>query len=417
MKRVARVLGALAVTALAGGALAPAAAAGQAARARDGDARPAPVTLRVASYDVSLARAEPGELVADLAAGDRQARAVAEVIQITAPDVVVLGGIDTDPAGEAVDLFRERYLEVAQHGETPVAYPYAFTAPVNAGAWGSDDGDGDAGTLDGSDGGSFGGGASGGPGAGMAVLSRYPIDTASVRTFRTFLWKDMPGALLPDHPPAPADLYGAGELERLPLSSSSHWDVPVDVHGTSVHVLAAQPAPASGEEVGRLRNHDEIRFWADYIGVGGAGEYIYDDAGRPGGLTPGARFVVAGDLGADPADGPGHPGAIAQLLDHPRLRDPEPASGGAVEAGAVQRVANVGQAGDPALDTADLADDPGPGNLRLDYVLPSRNLRVLDAGVFWPMADQPGSELTGQRPFPTSAHRLVWADVRVPAWR
>jgi len=36
------------------------------------------------------------------------------------------------------------------------------------------------------------------------VLYLYPIDTNGIRTFQNFLWKDMPGALLPDDPNTPA---------------------------------------------------------------------------------------------------------------------------------------------------------------------------------------------------------------------
>ena len=64
--------------------------------------------------------------------------------------------------------------------------------------------------------------------------------------------------------------------------------------------------------------------------------------------------------------------------------------------------------GDPAYDTADFADT-APGNLRADYVLPSRaRLQVMDAGVFWPVAADPLSALTGSFPFPSSDHRLHW---------
>ena len=47
-------------------------------------------------------------------------------------------------------------------------------------------------------------------------------------------------------------------------------------------------------------------------------------------------------------------------------------------------------------------------------MLPSKALRILDAGVFWPVAADPLSRLTGVFPFPSSDHRLVWVDVRVP---
>jgi hypothetical protein len=45
-------------------------------------------------------------------------------------------------------------------------------------------------------------------------------------------------------------------------------------------------------------------------------------------------------------------------------------------------------------------------------VLPSRRLKVRDAGVFWPRSDDPLFRLVGTFPFPTSDHRLVWVDVR-----
>jgi hypothetical protein len=56
---------------------------------------------------------------------------------------------------------------------------------------------------------------------------------------------------------------------------------------------------------------------------------------------------------------------------------------------------------------------PGPGNLRADYVLPSRNLQMLAARVFWPLSTDPLFRLVGVFPFPTSDHRLVWVDVGV----
>lgn len=82
-------------------------------------------------------------------------------------------------------------------------------------------------------------------------------------------------------------------------------------------------------------------------------------------------------------------------------------------ASVLQGAANTAHRGEPALDTADFADIPGPGNLRADYVLPSRKLDVLAGAVFWPVSSDPLSRLTGTFPFPSSDHRLVWLDVRV----
>ncbi|CAN5603295.1 hypothetical protein BH20CHL6_BH20CHL6_12610 [soil metagenome] len=43
-----------------------------------------------------------------------------------------------------------------------------------------------------------------------------------------------------------------------------------------------------------------------------------------------------------------------------------------------------------------------PGNLRVDYVLPRKNLRIADGAVFWPRTDEPTFELVGAFPFPSS---------------
>ncbi|EHY86997.1 endonuclease/exonuclease/phosphatase family protein [Saccharomonospora azurea] len=364
--------------------------------------------VRVATFNASLNRAAEGELLADLSTGDdEQARAVAEVIQRSRPDVLLVNEFDYVEGGAAADAFRRNYLDVPQNGARPVHYPYAYTAPVNTGVPTGHDLNRD-GTVDGPDDahgfGHF-------PGQyGMLVLSRYPIDTEQVRTFQTFRWKDMPGALLPDDPetPEPGDWYSAEVLRTLRLSSKSHWDVPVQVGRRTVHVLAAHPTPPSfdgPEDRNGTRNHDEIRFWADYV-TPGKGRYIYDDDGRRGGLPAGERFVVVGDYNADPFDGDSTDDAARTLLDAPRVHDTRPASAGAVAASLLQGGANGDHRGPARLDTADFSDDQ-PGNLRVDYVLPSRGMRVTGDGVFWPV---PGSRLDHLNA--ASDHHLVWVDVR-----
>jgi hypothetical protein len=53
----------------------------------------------------------------------------------------------------------------------------------------------------------------------------------------------------------------------------------------------------------------------------------------------------------------------------------------------------------------------------VDYVLPSRDLLIVDAGVFWPASTDPLHRLIGGFPFASSDHRLVWVDVRLPDLR
>ncbi len=369
--------------------------------------------VRFATFNASLNRGVEGELVADLSTpDDQQARNVAETIQRVDPDVVLINEFDYAPA--AVDLFRDNYLEVSQNGADPVEYPYAFIAPSNTGVPSGFDLNNNGQVSGGDD--AFGFGLF--PGQyGMVVYSKHPIDTAHVRTFQRFLWKDMPGALLPDDPAtaAPADWYSPEEQAVFRLSSKSHWDLPIEVDGRTVHFLVSHPTPPTfdgAEDRNGLRNHDEIRFWADYVSGPARGGYIYDDAGTTGGLRPGSSFVIAGDQNADPEDGDSVDDAILQLLDHPLVNSRfAPSSAGAPEAAALQGGANATHTGDPRLDTADFADG-APGNLRVDYVLPSRRLKVLDGGVFWPTEADPLYRLTGKFPFPTSDHRLVWIDVR-----
>ena len=250
---------------VAGGALAAPASAQPAAPADPSTATP---TVRVATYNLSLNRAAAGQLEADLSTGTNvQARTVAEIIQRTNPDVVLLNEFDYVAGDVAADLFRENYLEVSQNGAAPVEYPYAFVAPSNTGIPSGFDLNND-GTVGGPDD-ALGFGFFEGQ-FGMAVLSKYPIATDDVRTFQNFLWKDMPGALLPDDlaTPEPADWFTPEELEVVRLSSKSHWDVPVQVGKTTIHVLASHPTPPTfdaAEDRNGRRNHDEIRFWADYI--------------------------------------------------------------------------------------------------------------------------------------------------------
>ena len=369
--------------------------------------------VRFATFNASLNRATEGELVDDLSTpDDEQARNVAETIQRVDPDVVLINEFDYAPG--AVDLFRDNYLERSQRGARPVRYRYAFTAPVNTGVPSGHDLDNDGTIGGGND--AYGFGEF--PGQyGMVVYSKYPILARHARTFRTFRWQDMPHAMLPDDPAtdAPADWYSDDELADVRLSSKSHWDLPIRVGRRTVHFLTSHPTPPTfdgPEDRNGTRNHDEIRFWADYVAGGRRAAYIYDDAGRRGGLHRGTPFVIAGDQNADPYDGDSADRAIWQLLRHPRIDARRaPMSKGGPEAADLQGGANADHRGDPAYDTADFADT-APGNLRADYLLPSRRLRTVGGGVFWPTTDDPLYRLTGSYPPPTSDHRMVWLDVR-----
>ncbi len=384
----------------------------------------APLTVRVATFNSSLHRDTDGQLANDLATPTNlNARKVAEILQRVRPDIVLLNEFDYDAGGLSRDRFHDNYLAVSQNGQPPLSYPYRFAPPSNTGIPSGFDYDNN-GTVNDTTGTTttsrdlYGADCYGFgwfPGQyGFVVYSRFPIRTADIRTFQSFLWKDMPGAVLPDKAgtPPPQDWYSAAELATFRLSSKNHADVPIEVApGQLIHLLASHPTPPSfdgPEDRNGHRNHDEIRFWADY--VNGA-DYLYDDTGARGGLASGQRFIILGDMNADPLDGDSYLGAINQLLQHSRIDSSFiPSSPGGTQQAQLQGGANIGQLGDPAYDTGDFSDAPGQsGNLRIDHLLPSRaGLRSIDGAVFWPLKTDPTFSLTT-----ASDHHLVWFDIGV----
>jgi hypothetical protein len=380
-------------------------------------------TVRFSTFNASLNRNSAGQLISDLSTpNNTQAKVIAEIVQRNRPDVLLVNEFDFDPTNTALTLFQTNYLSIGQNGAQPIVYPYRFTAESNTGI--PSDFDLDNNESVGGPNDAFGFGFF--PGQfGMAVYSKYPIRTSEIRTFQKFLWKDMPGALLPDDPdtPASSDWYSPAELAVFRLSSKSHWDIPIDVGKKTVHFLASHPTPPvfddppffpAGVDFNGRRNHDEIRFWADYLLPGSHSRYIYDDEGTRGGLAPGSLFVIAGDQNSDPLDGDSIPGSAQLLLEHPLVNARNaPTSAGAVQQSALQGGANLTHRSDPAFDTADFADS-APGNLRVDYVLPRKNMQIVDSAVFWPLNTDPLFALVGVFPFPSSDHRLVWVDAAIP---
>ena len=374
-------------------------------------------TVRFSTFNASLNRNNLGQLVTDLSTpNNTQAKVIAEIVQRARPDVLLINEFDFDVMGNALNLFQQNYLSIGQNGAQPIVYPYRFTAESNTGIPSGFDLNNN-GMIAGPDD-AFGFGFF--PGQfGMAVYSKYPIKTKKIRTFQRFLWKDMPGARLPDDPATPAakDWYSPEELAVFRLSSKSHWDVPVKIGRKTVHFLTSHPTPPvfdGPEDRNGTRNFDEIRFWADYISPGKKSRYIYDDKGKRGGLGGGKLFVIAGDQNSDPFDGDSIPGSAQLLLEHPLVNARNaPTSEGAVQQSALQGGANLTHEGDPKFDTADFADG-APGNLRADYVLPRKNMKIRDSAVFWPLNTDPLFPLAGVFPFPSSDHRLVWIDARVP---
>ena len=360
--------------------------------------------LRVATYNADLTRTGAGRLLHDLGRAELAAdlATVVAVIQAVRPDVLFLAGFDHDFRGRALAAFVARLAE----GPDGIDYPHSFHPPGNAGRDSGHDLDGDALLMGWGD--ALGWGRFPGHGD-MALMSRLPLDAEGARSFRSLVWADLPWAGLPAHGDGRPWPDATAEAVR-PLSSRAHWDVPVVLpDGGRLHVLAAYPTPPlfdGPEGLNRLRNRDEVAFWAHYLD----GMAVADDQGRLAG-PPEAPVVIVGDFNTDPVDGAGLKDGIARLLAHPRLRDPAPASRGAEAAAAAQGGANARHLGPAAQDTADWRDSGnGPGNLRVDYVLPDARLEVAGAGVFWPAPGEPLAEAVAEGP----AHRLVWVDIVRP---
>jgi hypothetical protein len=402
----------------------------------------APLQIRVATFNASLNRNSLGQLAIDLSmTTNNQAKRVAEIIQRAAPDIILVNEFDYDasnPTGptSALTRFHDNYLAVSQNGQAALNYPYRYIAPSNTGvatgATSVADGDFDNnGTVDitpgdqtyGND--CFGFGEFPGKFS-FAVYSKFPILTAQIRTFQLFKWKDMPNANLPDNAgtPTPKDWYTSSELNIFRLSSKNHVDLPIELKpGHVLHLLASHPTPPAfdgAEDRNGRRNFDEIRLWADYINNA---NYLTDDAGEPGGLDDDQRFIILGDLNADPKDGDslvvGGVRAVNQLRNHPRVNASfNPSSPGGTQQSQIQGGVNASHQGDPAFDTSDFSESSA-GNLRVDHILPSNvGLKPVGGGVFWPLNTDPAFGVlylsaSQTQSNQTTDHRLVWTDFEV----
>jgi len=339
--------------------------------------------LRLALYTVEMDRTGPGLLLRDLRRGDPQADAVARVIAYADPDVILLLRFDYDAGGLALVAFADL---ISVHG---IDYKYQFSLHPNAG-WMTDldlDGDGRLrGPRDAQGYGLYAGHN------GMAILSKLPIDIAAVRDFSDLLWRDLPGAVLPQHPDG-APFPSAAAQAQQRLSSIGHWDVPLILpDGNRLHLLAYHATPPvfdGPEDRNGLRNRDETRFWQVYL---------------DGGLDlppPAAPFVLLGNANNDPRRGAGNDAVIAALLNHPALQDPRP-------------VSPRGTAGGVPEATVSWDVPDAPPLMRVDYLLPSATLDLRGADVVWstPATDSATQADTSDRT--GSRHGLVWVDIALP---
>jgi endonuclease/exonuclease/phosphatase family metal-dependent hydrolase len=337
-----------------------------------------------------------------------QLKAAAVIIQRVRPDVLLLNEIDycgpVDADGEpaadrdALRTFHTRYLMHPQNGAEPIEFSHLFCRASNTGVPSGLDLNND-GQLNGpAD--AFGYGRYPGEYA-MAILSRYPLDNKRARTFRKLLWKDVPGHVMPDGHDGRPVFYSSSSAAAMRLSSKSHWDVPVQVNDTCIHLLCSHPTPPifdGPEDANGRRNFDELRFWSDYLTDGSVAQWIRDDAGRLGGLPQTEPFVILGDLNAEPVRSSHAYGRrpIEWVTKHPRVFDPLPRSDGGAGSENPDQLADY-----LPFKTTEFG--------RLDYALPSDGLSVVGSRVFWPSHQEQAHTIAKT----ASDHRLVWVDIQV----
>lgn len=251
---------------------------------------PAARQVRVATFDVNLRGQQPGALAADLAGGGNlNAERVAKSIQQADADIVLLTGFDADET--AARTLNDEYLLHPQDDERAVDYPYVYAGPSNKGAPSGADLDKDK--VVGGPGDAWGYGDFPGQGS-MVLLSKHPIDEDRVQTVTKQRWSQVPGNSISE-----AGLSGA-IAQAMPVMESGLWDVPVEVAGSTVRIIAVQ-ADHGEDPVSYAvpRHRDQLRVVGDW--VSGAA-YLQDDEDWPAVATE--PYVVLGELGEGALENP-----------------------------------------------------------------------------------------------------------------
>ena len=316
----------------------------------------------VATYDCDMSQSGPGLLLQHLTKGDQPSvEAGVAVIRKLDADVLLLTGFDYDYDGAALSALQDRLRALG------LDYPQALALRPNAGVPTGLDLDHNGATNGPRDAQAYGRFAGQ---SGMAILSRLPIDRAGIRDFTDLSWASLPNADLP-----PDLTPEAKAVQRL--STSGHYEIPVTyAEGKTLRLLvwsATPPVFDGPEDRNGRRNADETALWLHLIQ--GDLPQIPPAAGTY--PPPQAPFVVMGEPNLDPNDGEGKPLALRALIA--ALQDPEPRG--------TSGRSDPRHKGDTALDTA-LLPKSGIG-LRLDMILPSRDITVSDAQVLWPPDTDP----------------------------
>ena len=307
--------------------------------------------LRLGVWHEALSRDGPGLLLRDLQKGVPELVAMADLVRIAAPDILVLTKMDFDASGLAARAFADTI--------SPDAYPFLMSLRSNEGVPTGVDLDGDRRGHEPED--AQGYGWFPGQGA-LAVLSRVPIRQGAAVSYNDILWKELPGTHMDPSDPG----Y---DVQRL--SSGGHWSVPLDLgfaeegQSATLWVLVGHSGPPvfdGPEDRNGRRNLDELQLWSQILD------------GRHG-PAPGAHMVFMANTNLDPNAGEGYRDAMLDFLDSGRFQDPF-----------------------PDLPTA-YWETLEP--MRVSYLLPSTTLELLDVKR-WPR----GEGMT---------HHLLTIDIAVPA--
>lgn len=365
--------------------------------------------------NAGLSEDEEGALAERLEGGqDEAAQMLARNIQKTRPDVLLITDIDTST--HVADIFKDQYLAEAQaDGEagskdlSPLDYRYVYAASTNAGVQSGADLNGNGSTGDAGD--AFGVGHFEGQRS-MILYSRYPIKQDEVRTFNDLIWSELPGNSLD------TEKYSKLVRSVLPLNSTSLWDVPLDVDGETVHVVATGLTPDQGEGADADRRLDQLRFLNMYLSDSDDLRDLTDDAGAYGGLEQEANAVVLGALGPDLESldenvGQKRQDAAEELetfLDSGELDVAKPSSAGAqCEDDASPQIRTI-------LDfvcATQYATRIGGGTSRSDYVAAANGSTVSKSGIEAAMSRAVAEKSSAGTSSASlaGARRMVWADV------
>lgn len=286
-------------------------------------------TLKIAFWNIDLYRKGPGIALRDiLRQKNSDVKTVTTQINALNADIWVLSGLDYDAESKTVSALNQNLA-------TP--YPHVLALRPNVGIPTGLDLDGNGYTDGANDAQAY--GFFPGQG-GMAILSRLPINYEDNRNFSLFLWKDLPEAQLPPLPESAKDI--------LRLSSNGHYETSVLLeNGQKMQLLswhASTPAFDGKDNRNGKRNHDENAFWLKLL----ASELAFPPPKKP--------FILIGQANIDPKKGEGDPSVINKLIFEADLQDPLA----------------------PFGETVDYGKSVGP--LRVAYILPSQDIKVIDAG-------------------------------------